>query len=347
MERTRGSLTVLRLTALLILVLFVWLCTPGSAQDTPKEPVKQSPSEKPAQEQKEDKQPGDKPEEEKKEDKKEAEKQTEEKAEEKKDDAKDEKKAPKFTKEQIERAYPIGEKLTYDVSWKGIHAGTAVLEVCDKVRYKGRECFRLRSYTRSARAVSLVYKVDDRLQTYVDAETLEPLRSDKRLREGSHKRDEYVIYSASERTAKYYKKKKGKFVLRRLHKDVPTGVQGALSSIYFLRSMKLEYGKSYEMKVLSGRRISTGRFEITKRKVLDIKGVGKFIGLRITPKYVEIPGEGKLEPGEGLFVASGDSEVWVDEKTGMPLTMYVDIPLGSIRVQLIKREIIKKKEKNK
>jgi hypothetical protein len=333
---------------MVILALLACLCTPGSAQDAPKEPPDKPPAEKPDQEKKEEKKPEDesgKAQEEGK--KKEADEQAKDKAEKEKDTGEDKDKAPKFTKEQIERAYPVGEKLTYNVSWKGIHAGTAVLEVCGKVRYKGRECFRLRSYTRSARGVSLVYKVDDRLQTYVDAETLEPLRSDKRLREGSHKRDEYVIYSPSDRTAKYYKKKKGKFVLRRHHKNVPVGIQGALSSIYFLRSMKLEYGKSYELKVLGGRRVSTGKFQITKRKVLDIKGVGKFIGLRITPKYVEIPGEGKLKPGEGLFVASGDSEVWVDEKTGMPLTMYVDIPLGSIRVQLTKREIIKKKEKKK
>jgi hypothetical protein len=58
-----------------------------------------------------------------------------------------------------------------------------------------------------------------------------------------------------------------------------------------------------------------------------------------------VEGEGKLRPGEGLFVASGDSQVWVDEATGMPLTMYVDIPIGSIRVQLSKREKTEKDQK--
>ncbi len=344
MERACGGLTALQLAALVIMAMLACLWTHALAQDAPKEPVKPAP----AKEQEPKEEGKDKPEKTGEEEKKEeAGEKAEEKTGEKKDAGKEKDKPAAFTKEQVERAYPVGEKLTYDVSWKGIHAGTAVLEVCDKVRYKGRECFRLRSYTKSAKGVSLVYKVDDRLQTYVDAETLEPLRSDKRLREGSHKRDEYVIYSPSDRTAKYYKKKDGKFVLRRQHKDVPLGTQGALSSIYFLRSMKLEFGKTYDVRLLSGRRISTGRFEITKRKAIKIKGVGNFIGLKITPKYIEIPGEGKLEPGEGLFVASGDSEVWVDEKTGMPLTMYVDIPLGSIRVQLTKREIIKKKEGKK
>lgn len=345
MERARSSLRTFRLMAWIALAMVVCLSSRGSAQDTPKEPDKPAPAQEPGQKKETDK-PADKPGETgEKEQKKEPDKQGQDKAEGEK--AQDKEKTPKFTAEQVKRAYPVGEKLTYDVSWKGIHAGNAVLEVCDKVRYKGRECFRIRSYTTSARAVSLVYKVDDRLQTYVDAETLEPLRSDKRLREGSHKRDEYVIYSPSDRTAKYYKKKDGKFVLRRQHKEVPVGIQGALSSIYFLRSMKLEHGKSYELRVLSGRRISTGKFEITGRKVIDIPGVGKFIGLKVTPKYIEIPGEGKLEPGEGLFVASGDSEVWIDEKTGMPLVMHVDIPLGSVRVQLAKKEMVKKQEKDK
>lgn len=347
MERARDGLKAFWPRVLVIIALLACLCAYGLAQDAPEEPAAQ-PAQKPEQEEKQ-KEPGQKPEKPQEEDKKQnTDEQEKDKKEEEQEAAKNDKnKPPKFTKEQIERAYPVGEKLTYDVSWKGIHAGTAVLEVHDKVRYKGRECFRLRSYTRSARAVSLVYKVDDRLQTYVDAETLEPLRSDKRLREGSHKRDEYVVYSAADRTAKYYKKKDGKFVLRRHHKNVPYGVQGALSSIYFLRSMKLEHGKSYDLKMLGGRCISTGRFQVTERKVLDLGGAGKFIGLRIEPKYIEVPGEGKLEPGEGLFVASGDSEVWVDEKTGMPLMMYVDIPLGSIRVQLTKRETVKKKEEGK
>jgi hypothetical protein len=346
MERACSTLTGLRLTAWAVLALLVCLCSPGSGQDVPKEPEKPAPAQEPGQK-KEPQKTADAQNTGGEEKKEEAGKQEQDKAQEKQEPGKDESKTPGFTAEQVERAYPVGEKLTYDVSWKGIHAGTAVLEVCDKVKYKGRECFRIRSYTTSAKAVSLVYKVDDRLQTYVDAETLEPLRSDKRLREGSHKRDEYVIYSPSDRTADYYKKKDGKFVLRRQHKEVPAGIQGALSSIYFLRSMKLEHGKSYEMKVLSGRQITTGKFEVAERKVIDIPGVGKFIGLRIAPKYIEVPGEGKLEPGEGLFVASGDSEVWVDEKTGMPLVMYVDIPLGSIRVQLAKREMMKKQEKGK
>ena len=49
----------------------------------------------------------------------------------------------------------------------------------------------------------------------------------------------------------------------------------------------------------------------------------------------------------GLFVASGDSEVWVDKATGIPLTMFVDIPVGSIKVELTKKEMLEKKEKKK
>jgi len=245
---------------------------------------------------------------------------------------------PTFKKEQIEKAYPVGEKLTYNVSWSGIHAGTAVLEVKDKVRYKGRECFRIRSYTDSAKGVSLLYTVKDRLQTYVDAQTLEPMRSDQKMREGGHRKEQYVIYDNKKRTAKYHKKKEGKFVLRLEHTNVPHGIQGALTSIYYLRTMDLELGKSYSMSILTGRRITKGVFTVAEKKRMKISDLGRFNAVKIAPKYIEVPGQGRMKPGEGLFVASGDSEVWLDEDTGMPLLMIVDIPVGSIRVELSKKE---------
>jgi hypothetical protein len=341
MERACKSLTWF-LMAAAAAALSLALCSPGSAQDQqdqqeqpaqPQKPAEPGPGAdgqgepaKPAAEP----QGGEKPED------------TAQTGEETKD--KEEEAPPKPTKEQIEKAYPVGERLTYDVSWAGIHAGTAVMEVNDKVRYKGRECFRIRSYTTSAGAISAIYKVDDKLQTYVDAETLEPARSDKRLSEGGYSKEEYVIYSAADRTAKYYKKSDGKYELRREHTEVPCAVQGALSSIYYIRTLDLELGKSYEIYVLTGRRITKGVFQVTERKALKISGVGDFIALRISPQYIEMPGEGKMKPGEGLFVASGDSEVWVDEATGIPLLMIVDIPVGSIKVELTKKEMVKKEE---
>ena len=340
MERVNGRLRKLPAAAAILAVLLIVSCVAVRAQEQPQEPHGQPPR-GPQDKAQEPKQPEkdsgtgedakEKPEDGEKKDP----------VEEKKEDA-----PPKYTKEQIERAYPVGERLTYNISYAGIHAGTAVLEVNDKVRYKGRECFRIRSRADSARLISLVYKVEDRLQTYVDAETLEPLRSDKKMREGSHRREEYIIYAPKERKAGYHKKKKGRFVLRREHTKVPYGIQGSLSSLYFLRTMKLEVGKTYTVTLLAGRRITKGAFEITKKKKIKIPGVGTFTGLRISPKFIEIPGEGKMKPGEGLFVASGDSEIWVDEATGMPLVMYVDIPiLSAIRVRLCKKEMVEKKKK--
>jgi hypothetical protein len=370
MGRVRDGLKALYIGTVLPLALLIVFCAAVYAQEQPGEQPKQPqkpPVEKPKGDQqkkpeKDSRKPADDKEEkddqrkveedskteEKKEDKKEEKKEEKKEGEEKEEKGeKKEEKPPEFTEEQIKKAYPVGERLTYNISWKGIHAGTSVLEVNAKVRYKGRQCFRIRSYANSAKAISLVYKVEDRLQTYVDAETLEPLRSDQKMREGSRRREQYVIYSPKDRTAEYFKKKKGKFESRYKHTKVPYGIQGSLSSLYFLRTMKLELGKSYEVKVLTGRRISKGVFEVTKKKEMKISGVGTFTALRITPKYIEMPGHGKMKPGEGLFVASGDSEVWLDEETGMPLLMIVDIPLGSIRVQLCKKEMIVKKKKKK
>jgi hypothetical protein len=356
MGRACNRLRAVCITLALLFALTVASCVAALAQELPKETQKMQPAEKPDGNEK--KQPEKEPlkpagTEEKSSDSKEASGKAGQKKEQSQTGEKEEKKQekekepPKYTEEQIKKAYPVGERLTYNISWKGIHAGTAVLEVNAKVRYKGRQCFRIRSYANSAKVISLVYKVEDRLQTYVDAETLEPLRSDQKMREGSHRKEQYVIYSPKDRTAEYHKKKKGKFVLRLKHTKVPFAIQGALSSLYFLRTMKLELGKTYEMTILTGRRITKGVFEITKEKEIKISGVGKFTALKIAPKYIEVPGQGKMKPGEGLFVASGNSEVWLDRKTGMPLVMIVDIPLGSIRVQLCKKEMIEKKKKKK
>lgn len=209
----------------------------------------------------------------------------------------------------------IGEYFQFSIDWNGLNGGSSLMQVQNLQRVAGRRAYRIVSKTESNSFVSKFYKVRDRAESYIDAESLYTLRFIKHLREGGYKSDVDIRFDQENRKAIY---SDGKTF------DVAPGVHDVLSAFYFVRTRPLADGatmivpthdnkKSYEMEV-----------RVHKRERIEVPA-GKFNCVLVEP----------ILKSEGVFKSKGSILVWLtDDERRMPVLVRTKVPVGSINVSL-------------
>ena len=220
-----------------------------------------------------------------------------------------------------------GEKLVYTVRWMRMPVGTAVTHVQGMTEVDGRPVYNLLTYTKANRLISLIYKVDDRMTSQVDAETFRPLFFKKRLREGRRKKDQQFKFDWEKKEVTYYKGR-GKNIRKRRTIPLEDYTQDPLSALYFLRGMDLSVGVESTLNIVTSRKCWDVAIKPLKKEQIYLRGLGEFTAFVIEP-VVEF---------EGLFVHKNKLKIWLEEETKIPLKMIADIPIGSI--SLILSEVI-------
>ena len=209
----------------------------------------------------------------------------------------------------------IGEYFQFSIDWNGLNGGSSLMQVQNLQRVAGRRAYRIVSKTESNSFVSKFYKVRDRAESYIDAESLYTLRFIKHLREGGYKSDVDIRFDQGNRKATY---SDGKSF------DVAAGVHDVLSAFYYVRTRPLPDGatmvvpthdnkKSYEMEV-----------RVHKRERIEVPA-GKFNCVLVEP----------ILKSEGVFKSKGSILVWLtDDERRMPVLVRTKVPVGSINVAL-------------
>jgi hypothetical protein len=217
--------------------------------------------------------------------------------------------------------FRLGEKLTFDVRYEFVKAGVATLEVREITRCGTEsECFRLVSEARSTMPFSLVFEVKDRVESFVHVDSLYTLRYVKTLKEGNYEAYEAVEFDQTLHTATY---PGGEVV------EIPPRVQDVLSSLYYIRTMDLEVGRS----------VFIDNHADEKNYALEVKV------LRV--EEIKVPAGTYecyvLEPilrASGIFQHKGRLTVWLStDHRRIPVMMKSKILIGSINAVLTDVEI--------
>jgi uncharacterized protein DUF3108 len=209
----------------------------------------------------------------------------------------------------------IGEYFQFSIDWNGLNGGSSLMQVQNLHTVDGRLCYRIVTKAESNSFVSRFYKVRDRAESSVDAESLFSRRFVKRLREGGYKKDVDVRFDQGARKARYADGKE---------LDVAPGVHDVLSAFYYVRTKPLPDGatlavpthdneKSYEMEV-----------QVLRREKVEVPA-GKFSCVVVEPKL----------KSEGIFKSKGSIQVWLtDDDRRLPVMVRSQVPVGSISVRL-------------
>ncbi len=251
--------------------------------------------------------------------------------------------------------FPVGERLTYSVSWEGIPVGDVAMEVVEKFSYApdwlrrdpaeragseagyrpperfvyppdfSRDVCRVRVTTRSSRWLDAIYKVDDRIETLIDMEGSYPWRYDEYIREGSRRKDNLVEFDQKNHAAYYYRRKAGEkeYAFQYGAGPLADRVQDPLSVTYYARLLGLVPGQRVTITVHADKQDWPTEIEVIGEEKIDTQA-GVMDCLVLRPRYEY----------EGLFIRSSEPRLWVEKQNKFPVKMDVKIALGSVKVLL-------------
>lgn len=211
-------------------------------------------------------------------------------------------------------AFGVNEKLSFDINYGFINAGTAEMEVARLVDYENRPCYQLVTHAKSNSFFSSVYKVEDRVESIIDAVGLYSWRFEKKLREGKYRAER--IYTFDQRNGRVFYKNDTI--------ETPSFVQDALSALYFIRTQDLKVGQSLFFESFADGKLYTMEVRILKKEKITVEA-GTFDCLVVEP----------LMQAVGVFKHQGNLKVWLtDDRLRMPVLMKSKVLVGSISAEL-------------
>ncbi|HZI89271.1 MAG TPA: DUF3108 domain-containing protein [Candidatus Polarisedimenticolia bacterium] len=209
----------------------------------------------------------------------------------------------------------VGEYFQFSIDWSGLNGGNALMQVQNRQTVDGHRVWRVVTKAESNSFVSKFYKVRDRAETLIDAESLYTRRFEKHLREGGYRKDLVVRFDQGGRKALY---EGGKSV------DVPPRVHDVLSAFYYVRTCPLPDGGSVSIPTHDNEKSYDMVVKVLRRERVEVPA-GKFDCVVVEP----------VLKSEGIFKSKGEMFVWLsDDDRRIPVQVKSKVPIGSISVTL-------------
>jgi hypothetical protein len=211
-------------------------------------------------------------------------------------------------------AFGVNERLEFNVGYGFIDAGTASMEVSRVIEWKGRPCYQIVTRANSNSFFTKFYKVDDRIESIVDASGMFSWRFEKSLREGGYSADRMYEFDQRDHLVVY----KGDTTV------VPPYVQDALSALYYVRTQPLEIGKSFILDNYTDGKLTPLEIKVLKKETVTVPA-GTFSCFVVEP----------LSNNVGIFKHEGRLKVWLtDDRLRLPVLMKSKVIVGSISAEL-------------
>ena len=215
--------------------------------------------------------------------------------------------------------FPYGETLHYEGEWRFISAGVATL----RVEPAGAQNH-LAVTADSAGVVSMLYRIQDRLNTYFDAGKLCSMKVVKHTEEGSRLRETTVSYDYARGKALLEERNLKNNEQKKMESDIPGCVTDLVSGIWYVGSLPLQPGDTYTFPVNDGGKTVTARAHVEARE--DVKTpAGTFKAVRVGPE------------GDSGTLLKNKGRIWIwysDDGRHLPIQMRAKLFWGVVTVYL-------------
>ena len=229
-----------------------------------------------------------------------------------------------FTQNPILQAQPFqpGEKLTYVIKLRGVPVGSQVLEVRDGVRIRGRLTHLLFSSIKSSPFFSFFYYINDELESFVDIDTLYPLRSRIRFQEGKLFRSYEVEIDMDKMTALFEDKNSKKT----WEQEVSFPIFDLVSLIYWLRTQNHRVGETFSVFFIDTGLIYGEVKEIKIDVSEEEEEISTYVGTFSAVRYSQAGEDKKIT-------------LWISQEEGnIPVKLQLSTRLGNVTAYLAKIE---------
>lgn len=223
--------------------------------------------------------------------------------------------APTPAEPPADLPFKVGEQLNFNffAGTSPQPVGTANFHVRARARYFNRDGLLLTAQLQTAGAGQALFPVSDQINSYVDAGTLVPFRTELRLQEGKRRSNWVVSVDQNLGNALF---DEGTRV------DIPAGTHDLLSVFYALRSFDLTPGRQNRVSLLLNKR----------QRLLSVTALRR--------GQIELGGQ-RIQAVE-LALMTSDQEgdrfslrLWVStDSRRLPLRLTAQTPIGPVRADL-------------
>jgi hypothetical protein len=215
-----------------------------------------------------------------------------------------------------------GEKLSYDLFWTFIPAGSATLETLESEPVDGHPALHFRALAQSSPFVDKFYKVRDSIESWVDQGVTRALLYKKDQSEGDYVRHYLVRFDRNGNVAYRYSKGALKNAVL-----IPFGTFDPLSMLFLFRTKSLHVGMEFAAPVTDGEKSVTGTAKVVRREHLSTKA-GEFDTLLVEPDVRNIGGVFRKSPDATL-------QVWItDDARRIPVRVKSKVAVGHFSMEL-------------
>lgn len=228
-----------------------------------------------------------------------------------------------------QKAFTFGEKLSFEINYGFVTAGTAVLEISpDYQMVNGRKCFDVFANVNSNASFEWVYKFTEHFKSYIDVEGIFPWRFEQTINEPNYSK----IYDANfdqdnlkvkiSSTVKGDKKPDEEYNIQQYVHDI-------ISAFYFARTFDYSGSKEGDIYYIP-------YFHKNSTVSLPVKFLGRETADVSAGEFKCIMLQPNVKEGDVASKAD-DIVVWVtDDAIKMPVMVKVNIIIGAVKVELTK-----------
>ena len=208
--------------------------------------------------------------------------------------------------------FDAGERLEYDVKFGFLHVGGGSMEVAGIDSVRGRAAWHT---VFTVHGGTLFYRVNDRLESWIDVNSLTSLRHWQELSEGRRERERRFEIMAERGV-----------VLEEGKGESPTVAEplddGAF--LYFVRTIPLEVGQTYEFNRYFRPDRNPVTIRVLRRERVKVPA-GEFAAIVVQP----------IIKTKGIFSEGGRAEIWLsDDANRIMLQMKSKLSFGSLNLYL-------------
>jgi len=213
--------------------------------------------------------------------------------------------------------FPDGRSYVYSAEWHLITAGTAVV----RMEAAGNER-KVTASTESSGAVNVIFPVHDRFESRFDPRTFCSLSIFKHSEEGSHKRETSIHFDYARKRSTLDEKNLKTGETKHVENDLAGCATDVITGFYYLQSLPLQPGASYEFPVSDGK-TAIVHASVEKREQIRVPA-GTFPTVLVTAEAIS-----------GPLQAKGKVWVWYSEDPShTPVEMRAKLGWGTLLFRL-------------
>jgi Protein of unknown function (DUF3108) len=214
--------------------------------------------------------------------------------------------------------FPNGQTLHYEAEWRYWTAGVATVHL-----ERSGSQQHIAGTADSSGVVALLYRVQDRFNSYFDAKTLCSSRLIKHTEEGSHRRETVITFDYRRGKAVLDERNLKDNQQKRTENDIPGCVTDVVSGIIYVSSLPLLQNATYSFPLNDGGKTVIVQAHVEGKEQVKTPA-GTFQTIRVGP-----------EGDYGILKNRGRIWIWyTDDAQHLPVQMRAKLFWGTLTVYL-------------